>query len=166
MKSSALYFTRVAGIVSMAGLFLIALLTVVDVGLRWLFGAPIEGQADIAEALLPIVIAATFVSAAWGRPHVGIRFAGAVLGPTVRRILDVLSDLSIAVFLALVVMQFWRYAGEIAEENRQTWVLQIPLYPFWYATAVLLGLTAAIQVLNTIANARGSGDAQVRDLSA
>lgn len=166
MKSSALYFTRVAGIVSMAGLFLIALLTVVDVGLRWLFGAPIEGQADIAEALLPIVIAATFVSAAWGRPHVGIRFAGAVLGPTVRRILDVLSDLSIAVFLALVVMQFWRYAGEIAEENRQTWVLQIPLYPFWYATAVLLGLTAAIQVLNTIANARGPGDAQVRDLSA
>ncbi len=165
MKSSALYFTRIAGIVSMAGLFLIALLTVVDVGLRWLFGAPIEGQADIAEALLPIVIAATFVSAAWGRPHVGIRFAGAVLGPTVRRILDVLSDLSIAVFLALVVMQFWRYAGEIAEENRQTWVLQIPLYPFWYATAVLLGLTAAIQLLNVIANARSPGDAQVRDLS-
>lgn len=166
MKSSALYFTRLAGIVSMFGLFLIALLTVADVGLRWLFNAPIEGQADIAEALLPIVIAATFVSAAWGRPHVGIRFAGAVLGSTVRRILDILSDLSIAIFLALIVSQFWRYAGEIAEENRQTWVLQIPLYPFWYVTAALLGLTTVLQLLNAIVNARSPGEAVTREPAA
>ena len=166
MKSSAVYFTRLAGIVSMAGLFLIALLTVVDVGLRWAFNAPIEGQADIAEALLPIIIAATFVSTAWGRPHVGIRFAGAVLGRATRRVLDVLSDLSIAVFLALIVAQFWRYAGEIANENRQTWVLEIPLYPFWYATAVLLGVTTVLQLLNVVANARAPDEAAARDYTA
>jgi TRAP-type C4-dicarboxylate transport system permease small subunit len=166
VKSSAVYVTRLAGIVSMAGLFLIALLTVVDVGLRWLFNAPIEGQSDIAEALLPIIIAATFVSAAWGRPHVGIRFAGAVLGRTVRRILDVLSDLSIAVFLALIVIQFWNYAGEIADEHRQTWVLQIPLYPFWYATAVLLGITTAVQLLNVVVNARSPVESETRDAAA
>lgn len=154
MQSSALYFTRLAGIVSMVGLFLIALLTVIDVALRWLFSAPVEGQADIAEALLPIIIAATFVSAAWGRPHVGIRFAGNLLGRRVRRVLDLISDLAIAAFIALIVVQFWTYAGEIAEENRQTWVLQIPLYPFWYVTSVLLGVTAAVQLLNAVANWR------------
>jgi len=163
VKSSAVYFTRLAGIISMAGLFLIALLTVADVVLRWLFNAPIEGQGDIAEALLPIIIAATFVSAAWGRPHVGIRFAGSVLGPTMRRFLDTLSDISIAIFLILIVTQFWRYAGEIAEEHRQTWVLAIPLYPFWYATAALLGLTAAIQILNVVANWRAPDDDDTRD---
>lgn len=154
MQSSALYFTRLAGIVSMVGLFLIALLTVIDVALRWLFSAPVEGQSDIAEALLPIIIAATFVSAAWGRPHVGIRFAGGLLGRRVRRVLDLISDLAIAVFITLIVVQFWTYAGEIAEENRQTWVLQIPLYPFWYVTSVLLGVTAAVQLLNAVANWR------------
>ena len=55
---------------------------------------------------------------------------------------------------ALIVVQFWTYAGEIAEENRQTWVLQIPLYPFWYVTSLLLGVTAAVQLLNAVANWR------------
>lgn len=150
MAASATLLTRIAGIVSMVGLFLIAVLTVIDVSLRWLFNAPIHGQADITEVLLPIIIAAAFVSSAWGRPHVGIRFLGSMLGANVKKILDFVSDILLAVFLTLIVWQFWNYATEVAEENRQTWVLGIPLYPFWYATAAILFLTAMLQFYNAV----------------
>ena len=148
MRKFAGLLTRLAGITSMAGLFVIAFLTTLDVGLRWAFGAPIEGQTDIVEALLPIIIAATFVAASWGRPHIGVQLAGAVLGRTVGRILDTIADLVLAAFFGIIVWQFWHYSAELAEEGRQTWVLAIKIAPFWYATTVIMAVTTLVQILN------------------
>jgi len=124
------------------------LMTALDVALRWFFSSPRDGQADLTEVLLPIIIATAFVSSVWGRPQIGIRFAGALIGPTGRRILDFISDLSIAAFFGLIAYQFWHYAAELADETRETMVIGIPLYPFWYVVAVVVTLTALIQTLN------------------
>lgn len=153
MRDIANILTRLAGITSMSGLFVIALLTSLDVALRWLFGAPIEGQTDITEALLPIIIAATFVAAAWGRPHIGVRAAAGLLGKRVGRVLDAIADLSLALFFAVIVWQFWRYSAELADEGRQTWVLAIKLAPFWYVTTGILALTTLVQIFNALAYA-------------
>ena len=134
----------------MIGLLMIAALTVSDVALRWIFSAPIDGQADITEVILPIIVATAFVSSVWGRPQIGIRFAGSLVGPTGRRILDLVSDLSIAAFFAVIAFQFWRYAAELARETRQTMDIGIPLFPFWYVVAVVVTLTALVQALNAL----------------
>lgn len=132
----------------MIGLLMIALMTALDVALRWFFSSPLDGQADLTEVLLPIIVATAFVSSVWGRPQIGIRFAGALIGRTGGRILDFISDLSIAAFFGLIAYQFWRYAAELADETRETMVIGIPLYPFWYVVAVVVTLTALIQTLN------------------
>lgn len=150
MLNAATIFTRISGVVSMLGLLLIAALTVLDVALRWAFGSPIEGQADITEVVLPVIVATAFVSSVWGRPQIGIRFVGTLIGVTGRRILDIISDLSIAAFFAVIAYQFWRYAGELADESRQTMDVGIPLYPFWYIVACVVSLTALIQTLNAL----------------
>jgi TRAP-type C4-dicarboxylate transport system permease small subunit len=153
VRKTASFLTRLAGITSMAGLSVIAFLTTLDVALRWLFNAPIEGQADVTETLLPIIIAATFVAAAWGRPHIGIRLAGGVLGRRAGRFFDSVADLSLAAFFGVIVWQFWRYSGELAAEGRQSWVLAIKLAPFWYATTGILALTTLLQVYNAVSYA-------------
>lgn len=156
MRKFAGLLTRLAGITSMAGLFVIAFLTTLDVALRWAFGSPIEGQADVEKTLLPIIIAATFVAASWGRPHIGVRLAGAVLGEKASRVFDSVADLTLAGFFAVIVWQFWIFSGELAEQGRHTFVLAIKLAPFWYATTIIMAVTTLVQLLN--ACTFGGGD--------
>ena len=53
-------FTRRVAFIGLVGLLAVAIATMVDVLLRWLFNSPIEGYEDVSQLLFAVIIAACF----------------------------------------------------------------------------------------------------------
>lgn len=141
------FVTRTAAIVAMLGLFLIALVTVADVLLRWLLSAPMHGATDVAGTAIMLVAAASFVSGASYKAHISLPVAGLLLGRRGARFFDTVGAVVLAGFIAAIAYHLWLHSNEMLEENRQLSVLEWPLAPWWYAATVLMWICAAAHVL-------------------
>ncbi len=126
----------------MIGLFLVALVTVFDVLMRWFFSQPIHGAMDIAGTVIILIAAASFVAGSSAVAHVSLPVAGYVLGPRARKIFDWIGALSMTVFMGAIAYYLLLHSHEMAEENRQLSVLGWPVAPWWYGATILIGLSA------------------------
>ena len=80
------------------------------------------------------------------RGNITIRLGG-LLHPMVGRLLDALAALIVCAVLALAAWQFWLYAAKMARAHETTFVLQIPIAPFWFGVDVILWLAVAVQLI-------------------
>ncbi len=126
----------------MVGLFLVALVTVFDVLMRWSFSQPIHGAMDIAGTVIILIAAASFVAGSSATAHVSLPVAGYVLGPRARKIFDWTGALSMTVFMGAITYYLLLHSHDMAEENRQLSVLGWPVAPWWYGATILIGLSA------------------------
>ncbi len=85
--------TRWLALVGLVGLVAVALVTIGDVLLRWLFNSPVDGVSEVSRLVVAIAIASFFPMALAERHHISIEFLGAWLGPRVRLWLDSLAHL-------------------------------------------------------------------------
>ncbi|MCY4237544.1 MAG: TRAP transporter small permease [Rhodospirillaceae bacterium] len=134
--------TRTTAIASMMGLFLVALVTVCDVLMRWFFSQPIHGAMDIAGTAIILIAAASFVAGSSAAAHVSLPVAGYVLGPRASKIFDWIGALSMTIFMGAIAYYLLLHSYEMAEENRQLSVLGWPVAPWWYGATILIGLSA------------------------
>jgi TRAP-type C4-dicarboxylate transport system permease small subunit len=142
-------WSRGVAFVGAAALLVVAVGTLLDVGLRWGFNSPIRGLNDINGLAVPIVIAACFPLVIAMRQNISIRFLGDALGPAAARWLEVFGSLALLAFVVLVGWQLALHTAEMARSGRTTWQLLIPVTPWWtIATAVVL-LCVPIQAVAT-----------------
>ncbi|MGE0746102.1 MAG: TRAP transporter small permease [Rhodospirillales bacterium] len=135
---------RLIAAVGLAGLIALAVLTVADVLLRWLFSAPIDGAGEIAKLLIAVVIAAFFPAALAERQHIVIDFAK-LLGPRIDRALAVFADIVTLAFFAAVAWRFVLYTAELARSGETTWILGWPVAPWWIAVTALVAVCLPVQ---------------------
>ena len=140
--------TRSAAIIAMIGLFIIAVVTVIDVLLRWIFNAPMHGATDIAGTAIMLVAAACFVSGANYQEHISIHLLGILFGKRVGRFFDILGSVVLAAFIVGIAYHLWGHSNEMVEENRQMSVLSWPMAPWWYGATILMWLCAAAHILD------------------
>jgi TRAP-type C4-dicarboxylate transport system permease small subunit len=131
----------------MIALVALALMTVADVLMRWLFNAPIDGVADVGPLVIAVAVAATFPFAAARRCHVALGFFGSLLGPRARAWLDTFAAVVTTVFFVLFAWQFVLHAIKLAERGQTTWILGLPVAPWWSVVAFFMVLCAGLQVL-------------------
>ena len=81
-------------------LLLVAIATMLDVLLRWLFKLPIPGLGEISALFTAIVVAACFPMLIAQRGNVTISMVGTALGKRTTRALDVFGALMSALFSA------------------------------------------------------------------
>lgn len=141
-----------------AGLLVIALGTVIDVLLRWLFNAPLQGLEDVSGLLIVFVLAAFFPAVLIGRGNVAITLLGRLAGPKLERVLEVFAHGMTLSFFALVAWQMARYA--VSMEGRITQILGLPVAPVWWVAASLMLLAALAQVLVFLETLRGSAPSE------
>lgn len=134
------------------GLLVIALGTMLDVLLRWLFNAPLQGLEDVSGLLIVFILAAFFPAVLLGRGNVAITLLGRLTGPKVERALDIFAQLMTLLFFVLVGWQMIRYA--ITVEGRITQILGLPVAPVWWLAAALMLLAVAVQGLVAIESIR------------
>jgi TRAP-type transport system small permease protein len=142
---------RLCALSGMLALIAFVLMTIVDAVMRWLFNSPIDGVADAGPLIVAIVAAAFFPFSLAGRHHVSIGFLGSFLGPRATAWLEAFASLVTWVFFILLAWQIVRYTIELRQLGQTTWVVQMPIAPWWVVVSVFLVVCVAVQLRVVIA---------------
>ncbi len=123
----------------------LVLLTVVDVGLRYVFNAPIFGAQDVTKLALLVVVACSFAYGGRVGAHVAVDLIGFVAPKGVLRWTDMLVRCGAAAMLTVVAWRSYLNGLGAAEYGEASTLLAIPFLPFYFIVA--LGLLLYVVVL-------------------
>ncbi len=147
LERAALAATRALSVIGLAALMCLATMTLVDGLLRWLANKPIEGVRDLAALTIAVAVSCSLPMVLIERANITIRVVENVLGRLASRVLDLIASLLVFAILALTAWQFIVFAGKMAQAKETTWVLQIPIAPFWYGVDAILWCAVAVQLI-------------------
>jgi TRAP-type C4-dicarboxylate transport system permease small subunit len=138
--------TRALSVVGLIALMGLAAMTLADGLMRWLASRPIEGVRDIGGLAIAVAIACCLPVVLMERGNIAIRLGG-LLSPLLGRMLDALAALLVCGVLAAAAWQFWIYAEKLARARETTFVLQIPVAPFWHGVDAILWFAVVVQAV-------------------
>lgn len=134
------------------------LLTVADVGLRWIFNYPIIGTTEITESMMACI---AFFALAWcaaEKSHLKVDLVVDRFSPRVQAVLDSLTTLAGLCMVALIAWRSFLEGMAVQEMNLISSLIKIPAYPFYYVIAagsVMLCVVMAIQFSQYLTKAVG-----------
>lgn len=140
-------FTKWLALLGLVGLVVLAMLTIADVMMRWLFADPLDGISDLYRLLVAVVVASFFPSAFAERGHISINFLSAILPRAGRKAVAVLASFVTLAFTCVIGWQFIRYCLEVYEAGETTWLLGINVTPWWMGVTALLLLCIPVQLI-------------------
>jgi TRAP-type transport system small permease protein len=147
---SSNWLDRVLGAAAALLLFILMLLTTVDVVSRYLFNWPLRGAFEITELLLLSLIFAGLPLASRAGEHVTLDFIDHALSPAGRRWLQRLMDLLCGLILLGLAWRVWIKADKIAAYGDTTEVLRLPVSPFVYVMALMVAVTAVVHLAKVV----------------
>ena len=150
--------TRVLALAAAACLLGIALLTMSDVLLRWLFKAPIKGLLDLSALASAVILSACFPALIAQRGNVTIRLLGSFTGPRIARHLDIFGALVTAAFFALMTWKYIEYSAEMTSANESTVVLRWPTGPWWWVVTAMIAVTTLVALVVLARDIAGRGE--------
>ena len=146
--------TRRIALIGVAGMLLIALGTITDVMLRWLFNHPLVGFSEIVEVGLAVAIGATFAAGAAGRVNLTIDILADHLSGGITRWLKLLGASALLVLYVLLAWQMGLHASDLQNRGAATIYLDLERSPYIWTVAVLLAATCAVQLVVVLATLR------------
>jgi TRAP-type C4-dicarboxylate transport system permease small subunit len=147
LERLGLLATRGLSVLGLAGLMVLALMTLFDGLARWLLNQPIEGVRDLAAVAVALAVSCCLPVGLMERSNISIRLAAHVLGERAGRVLDAVAAVLVALVMAAFGWQFLIFAGKIAKANETTWILKIPTAPFWYGVCAILSAAFIVQLI-------------------
>ena len=136
----------VLGIAASALLFGMMVLTFFDVVGRYLLNRPIRGAFEITELGLLVLIFAGLPLVSHADEHVTMDFIDRILPDGMRRAWIRAMHAICAAIMFFLAWQVWVKANRIAGYGDTTDVLLIPVGPFVYFMAVMIGLTGVVHI--------------------
>ena len=133
-----LVIERIAG----ALLGLVTLMVFASALGRYLFGVPIPDAFDLSRLTLAVAVVWGFASLGFRGSHIKVDLLAQLLGPRVRRWMDLAAWSILWIFTALLV---WKIGGRVLRQfpgGETTMDLRLPHWPF--LLAILAGLVAAL----------------------
>jgi len=130
------------GLIMAAILFLLMLVTFVDVMGRYLFGLPLPGAFELTQILMAVLIFSGLPLVCANDVHIRVDIAHGSLSDRSRRRLDIFNHLVSTVALAALAWRLWVKAGATLAAGDQSMYLGLPMYPICYLMFVLTALAA------------------------
>jgi len=149
LQRIALVATRSLAVVGLIALMSLASMTLTDGLMRWIANQPIEGVRDIGGLAIALAIACCFPVVMIEKGNITIRLA-ASLSLVLSRVLEAVAATFVCGVMAALSWQMWLYAAKMARAKETTFVLQIPVAPFWYGVSAIFACAALVQLLVTI----------------
>lgn len=149
LERTALIATRALSVVGLTALMSLAVMTIADGLMRWIANQPIEGVRDLGGLAIALAIACCFPVVMVEKGNITVRLAELV-SPTLSRFLDVFAAVLVCGVLAALTWQIWLYAGKMAHARETTFVLQIPVAPFWFGVSAILACAVIVQAIVAI----------------
>lgn len=136
----------VLGVISAAVLFLMMLVTTVDVAGRYVFNAPLPGGFELTEMMLAALIYCGLPLVSQRREHIVVDTFDSLMSRGVKRFLDMAAEVICALALAGTGWLVFKRAVRVAEYGDTTAVLKLPLAPLAYVMAAMIVVTALIHL--------------------
>ena len=134
------------GAISGSVLFLMMVVTAVDVAGRYLFNMPLAGGFELTELMLAALIYCGLPLVSKRREHIVIDTFDPLMSKRVKRGLDVFADIVCSLTLAGIGFLIFRRAVRVAEYGDTTSVLRLPLAPLAYAMGTMIVVAALIHL--------------------
>jgi C4-dicarboxylate transporter, DctM subunit len=142
-------------VLGLGALLCFAVMTMADGLLRFFFARPIDAVRDVGGLVAAFAVACCIPVAIVERSNITIRFVSSVIGPRAGQIADAAAAVLIEIVLILMTWQFVLFAMQAQATGTATWMLRIPSAPFWGAVALILGISAVLQIVVGIKILRG-----------
>jgi TRAP-type C4-dicarboxylate transport system permease small subunit len=146
--------SRAIALIGLAGLLVLALATVLDVLLRWIFNSPIVGLNDTYSLFAAVIIASSFPLCIAQRGNITIRFLGKFLGSRVSNLFETFGNFVTCGIFVLMAWQIWLYANQLLEDGETTWILNWPVSPWWRVITILILVNVPVTLVMGIASFR------------
>lgn len=146
MKAFGVWLQRVFGLAAAAILFVMMMLTAVDVVARYVFNKPINGGFEVTELMLAILIYCGLPLVSARREHIVIDTFDLFFSPRFKRALDVAAEVICTLAFAGIGILIFLRAQRIAGYGDTTSTLRLPLAPFAYLVAFMILVTALIHL--------------------
>ena len=135
------------GAVSATVLFVMMLVTAIDVAGRYLFNLPLPGGFEMTEMMLAALIYCGLPIVSLRRGHIVIDTLDPFFPRPFKRGLDVVADLTCFVTLAGIGWLIFRRALRVAEYGDTTNVLKLPLAPVAWLMGTMIAVAALIHLV-------------------
>lgn len=133
-----------------SGMFVLSILIVTDVSLRYIFNSPITGAQDISILALILIVAAAIPYAARSGMHVFVEILESALGRLGCRITSLLARVLGCGMITALTWKLILGAQEAEEFAESTPVLELSYGPYYLVLAAGFGLYALIIGLEAI----------------
>ncbi|MGD9634479.1 MAG: TRAP transporter small permease subunit [Pirellulales bacterium] len=142
------YISSISRWFAVAGLCLLLLLaaaTLLDGMLRWTVGRTIDGVRDFGGLLIATAVVACIPQSLASRSHATVRALSSLMGPRAVAWFDCAADFIMCFLLFLFATQYFVYSEKLAQAGDATWLLNLPVAPFWYAVSAILLVSVLVQ---------------------
>ena len=146
MKSPRAWLEGALSLTSGTVLFLMMMITAVDVIGRYVFNRPLAGGFEITEMLLAALIYCGLPLVSQRREHIVIDTFDPLMSARVKRGLDVLAEVVCSLTLGGIGYLIFRRAARVAEYGDTTSVLKWPLAPVAYLMGTMILIACLIHL--------------------
>jgi len=131
-------------------LFLLMIVTVVDVGGRYFLGKPLPGSAEISAILLALVVYGAFPLVSQRREHITVDLFSFAPGSVLGRASSAIA-LTFTAFCSLwIATEVWLLARDLATRGDTSAFLNIPYAPVAFFMTIASVISAAFALLRPI----------------
>jgi TRAP-type C4-dicarboxylate transport system permease small subunit len=149
-EGGGVWLDRALGAAAAILLFILMMVTTVDVIGRYIFNWPLRGAFEVTELLLLTLIFAGLPLVSRADEHVTLDFVDAALGERGRQVLRRLVDAVCGLIILGLAWRVWVKAGKIAGYGDTTDVLLIPVGPFVYFMALMVAITGIVHLVRAM----------------
>ncbi|MEO7336767.1 MAG: TRAP transporter small permease [Caldimonas sp.] len=146
MTSLRRWLVGALGFTSAAVLFLMMMITAVDVVGRYVFNKPLNGGFELTEMLLAALIYCGLPLVSQRREHIVIDTFDPLMSARVKRALDMLAEVLCSLILGGIGYLIFRRAARVAEYGDTTNVLKLPLAPVAYLMGAMIIVACVIHL--------------------
>ena len=140
------WLETVLGVTSASVLFVLMLLTAVDVIGRYVFNKPLGGGFELTEMMLAALIFCGLPLVSKRREHIIIDTFDNFMSKRVKRGLDVVADIVCFLTLSGIGWLIFRRAARVADYGDTTNVLKLPLAPVAYLMGTMIVIAGLIHL--------------------
>lgn len=156
MSAAASQLRKLVDALVALALFLMMLITLLDVVGRYVVNRPFPGAAELVQYLMLGFIFLALPLVTLRREHISISLIDSVLGPRARRLQGSLVAACSALVAAVLSVRLWQH-GEMLATNRDViGYLNLPLYPAAFFASALCAVTSIVVVVDIGLGVRGS----------
>lgn len=137
---------RCLAVAGLSLLMIFALATLIDGLLRGIFHHPIDAVRDLSSVIVALSVASCVPLGLIERSMITIQVIDGLVGQRIARVLDAVAAVATCVLIALIAIEIGGYASDLVRSGETTWMMRIPLAPFWWTVDAILWWSFATQL--------------------